>query len=157
MFGLGGSSRPSTQPQCYVLVPSLSWRHSVDRTPKLSYSLQCNPVELCGSTALRLNSAPTFVLDRRLQLNTLAGDNKKLYLEQKVVFLCILAYCEPQRDTAHRLQISRKTVPYGFHNVTDPFDFLHTHFAMQPSPRDLVLYTHTHKPITPGRPTPKGL
>jgi hypothetical protein len=79
-----------------------------------------------------------FDLCRWLRINTTASDGRYQSLELKLmVFLWIVAYNEPQRNTAYRFQIGQGSVSRIFHQLINPIRVLHTRFVRQPSPADV--------------------
>lgn len=68
-----------------------------------------------------------------LRSNTRASDSRYQTLEQKVmVFLWILAYNEPQRNTGLRFGMSQSTVSSIFHDLKDPMRKVQITFVRQP-------------------------
>ncbi|CCT65963.1 uncharacterized protein FFUJ_02954 [Fusarium fujikuroi IMI 58289] len=68
--------------------------------------------------------------------NTQAGDSRHQSLELKLmIFLWIMAYGEPQRNTAYRFKVSQSTVSDIFSYLIDFMRYLHTKFVRMPDHR----------------------
>lgn len=70
-----------------------------------------------------------------LRLHTSLRDTRHHDVEHKVmVFLWIVAFNEPQRNTAYRFKMAQSTVSAIFHQVIIPMRYLHTKFVRLPGP-----------------------
>lgn len=90
----------------------------------------------------RMPQALFRALCRWLRINTSAHSSRRLSLEQKLmIMLWILAYGEPQRNTAFRFCVSQGTISNVFHKLIEPLRRLHIRFVVQPTSHLLDLST----------------
>ncbi|KAG5742802.1 hypothetical protein H9Q70_014478 [Fusarium xylarioides] len=81
----------------------------------------------------RMKKADFYRLSWWLKNNTEASDSRHQSLELKLmIFLWIIAYGEPQRNTAYRFKVSQSTVSATFSYLIDFMRYLHTKFVRMP-------------------------
>ncbi|KAI7769546.1 hypothetical protein LZL87_014369 [Fusarium oxysporum] len=114
---------PLTQrPKAEILADSREYAEWLLAAPNLMFN-----------DLFRMQKAEFFALSQWLRNNTEATDSRHQSLELKLmIFLWILAYGEPQRNTAYRFKVSQSTVSAVFSYLIDFMRYLHIKFVRQP-------------------------